>query len=211
MAARRALHLLTSSRGISSTPHLASLGWFDKIKTTVTDKIKTTVTDKIKTTITGHDESLSSFTLLMYADAMGRMRKDSFTATFKNSREAGAAAAAHERHSAVLRYLGTIDPTGEKLKSSDKISASEHCKCSIADVENALAKYTWAREAHKIALKLKEEGKPIPRSQSEIQKHMDKTPLDVLRSNLAKSDQISRNALCPCGSRKRYKRCCGAT
>jgi hypothetical protein len=56
MASRRALHLLTSSRGISSTPHLASLGWFDKIKTTVTDKIKTT--------ITGHDESLSSFTLL---------------------------------------------------------------------------------------------------------------------------------------------------
>ncbi|XP_051228740.1 uncharacterized protein [Lolium perenne] len=202
MASRRALHLLTSSRGISSTPHLASLGWFDKIKTTVTDKIKTT--------ITGHDESLSSFTLLKYADAMGRMRKDSFAATFKNSHEAAAAAAAHERHSAVLRYLGAIDPTGEKLKTSDKISASEHCKCSVADVENALAKYTWAREAHKVALKFKEEGKPIPRSQSEIQKHMDKTPLDVFRSNLAKSDQISRNALCPCGSRKRYKRCCGA-
>jgi hypothetical protein len=35
-------------------------------------------------------------------------------------------------------------------------------------VENALAKYTWAREAHKVALKFKEEGKPIPRSQSEV-------------------------------------------
>lgn len=36
MASRRALHLLTANRGISSTPHLASLGWFDKIKSTFT-------------------------------------------------------------------------------------------------------------------------------------------------------------------------------
>jgi hypothetical protein len=35
---RRALHILTTSRGISSTPHLASLGWFNKIKTTFTGK-----------------------------------------------------------------------------------------------------------------------------------------------------------------------------
>ena len=35
---------------------------------------------------------------------------------------------------------------------------------------------------------------------------MGSTPLDIARSNLAKSGQISRNALCPCGSKKRYKR-----
>lgn len=35
---------------------------------------------------------------------------------------------------------------------------------------------------------------------------MGSTPLDLGRSNLAKSGQISRNALCPCGSGKRYKR-----
>lgn len=30
--------------------------------------------------------------------------------------------------------------------------------------------------------------------------------MDIARSNLAKSGQISRNAFCPCGSKKRYKR-----
>jgi hypothetical protein len=35
---------------------------------------------------------------------------------------------------------------------------------------------------------------------------MGSTPMDVGQSNLAKSGQISRNALCPCGSKKRYKR-----
>lgn len=40
----------------------------------------------------------------------------------------------------------------------------------------------------------------------QVQKLMGSTPLDLARSNLAKSGQISRNALCPCGSKKRYKR-----
>lgn len=35
---------------------------------------------------------------------------------------------------------------------------------------------------------------------------MGSTPLDVARSNLAKNGQISRNALCPCKSGKKYKR-----
>ena len=38
MASSRALHFLTPYRGISSTPHLASIGWFDKIKSTFTGK-----------------------------------------------------------------------------------------------------------------------------------------------------------------------------
>uniref|UniRef100_A0A7N0V040 Uncharacterized protein n=1 Tax=Kalanchoe fedtschenkoi TaxID=63787 RepID=A0A7N0V040_KALFE len=43
----------------------------------------------------------------------------------------------------------------------------------------------------------------------EVQKLMGSSPLDLARSNMAKSGQISRNAPCPCGSNKRYKRCCG--
>ncbi|KQK18544.1 uncharacterized protein LOC100823040 [Brachypodium distachyon] len=202
MASRRALHLLTASRGISSTPHLASLGWIDKIKSTFIGKKP--------------DDSpfppSSSFTLQKFADSMDMAKK---VGTFKNyvSGRAGEAtvAAAFEKHSAVLRYLATIDPTGEKLKSSDKISATKHCNCTIADVEHILAKYTWAKEAQKKIEKLKEEGKPMPKSFSEVQNLMGNTPLDIGRSNLEKSGQISRNALCPCGSKKRYKRCCGAS
>ncbi|PUZ61040.1 hypothetical protein GQ55_4G238100 [Panicum hallii var. hallii] len=193
MASRRALHLLNPYRSISSTPHLASLGWFDKIKSTFTGKKP-------------EASEADSFTLIKFADTMETARK---VGTFKNFVAGRASEAtvvnAFEKHSAVLRYLGAIDPTGEKLKNSDKINATKHCNCTIADVEHILAKYTWAKEAQKKMVKLKEEGKPLPKTFNEIQNLMGSTPMDVAQSNLAKSGQISRNALCPCGSKKRYK------
>uniref|UniRef100_A0ACD5XFF1 Uncharacterized protein n=1 Tax=Avena sativa TaxID=4498 RepID=A0ACD5XFF1_AVESA len=196
MASRRAFHLLTSTRGISSTPHLASPSWFDKIKTAITEKIRTAVT--------GPDDSWSSFTLLTMADRMAMKRN---ARSFKEA----TIFAQDVKLSAVLRYLATIDPTGEKLKGSDKIKATEHCKCTIAEVEFALAKYTWMKEVHTRSRKLRAEGKPYPTTFDAMQKIMDKTPMEVLKSNLAKSDIISKTAPCPCGSRKRYKRCCGAS
>ncbi|CAL5038144.1 unnamed protein product [Urochloa decumbens] len=199
MASRRALHLLTANRGISSTPHLASLGWFDKIKSTFTGKKPDAASEA------------DAFTLIKFADSMEMARK---MGTFKNFVAGRASEAtvvnAFEKHSAVLRYLGAIDPTGE-LQNSDKVNATKHCNCTIADVEHILAKYTWAKEAQKKMAKLKEEGKPLPKTFNEIQNLMGSTPTDVGRSNLAKGGQISRNALCPCGSKKRYKRCCGAS
>jgi hypothetical protein len=56
----------------------------------------------------------------------------------------------------------------QKLKNSDKISATKHCNCTIADVEHILAKYTWAKDAQKKIEKLKEEGKPLPKTFSEV-------------------------------------------
>lgn len=38
----------------------------------------------------------------------------------------------------------------------------------MADVENALAKFTWAKEAQKKLEKLKEEGKPMPKNIAEV-------------------------------------------
>ncbi|KAK3129007.1 hypothetical protein QOZ80_6BG0469980 [Eleusine coracana subsp. coracana] len=201
MASRRALYLLTPSRGISSTPHLSSFGWFDKIKSTLTGKKPEDAASEA-----------ASFTLIQFADTMEKARK---LGTFKNFVAGRASEAtvvnAFEKHSAVLRYLGAIDPTGEKLQASDKVNATKHCNCTIADVEHILAKYTWAKEAQKKIVKLKEEGKPLPKTFNEVQNIMGSTPMDVGRSNLAKSGQISRNAFCPCGSKKRYKRCCGAS
>ncbi|GJN28971.1 hypothetical protein PR202_gb17152 [Eleusine coracana subsp. coracana] len=196
MASRRALYLLTPSRGISSTPHLSSFGWFDKIKSTLTGKKPEDAASEA-----------ASFTLIQFADTMEKARK---LGTFKNFVAGRASEAtvvnAFEKHSAVLRYLGAIDPTGEKLQASDKVNATKHCNCTIADVEHILAKYTWAKEAQKKIVKLKEEGKPLPKTFNEVQNIMGSTPMDVGRSNLAKSGQISRNAFCPCGSKKRYKR-----
>lgn len=132
--------------------------------------------------------------LAEFADSMEKARK---LGTFKNFVMGRCSEAtvvnAFEKHSAVLRYLGTIDPTGEvgkdrlhsifcvalrggcvdcvalqKLKNSDKIGATKHCNCTIADVEHILAKYTWAKEAQKKIVKLKEEGKPLPKNFNEV-------------------------------------------
>ncbi|XBI37126.1 hypothetical protein VPH35_122523 [Triticum aestivum] len=182
MASRRVLHLLTASRGISSTPHLASLGWINKIKDTFTGK---------KAADSPFPPS-ESFNLNMFADSMEMARK---VGTFKNfvsgrCSEATVVAAC-EKHAAVLRYLATIDPIGEKLKTSDKISATKHCNCTIADVEHILAKYTWAKDAQKKIEKLKEEGKPVPKTFTEVQNLMGNTAFDLGRANLEKSGQIS--------------------
>jgi hypothetical protein len=56
----------------------------------------------------------------------------------------------------------------QKLKPSDKINATTHCNCTIADVEHILAKYTWAKEAQKKIVKLKEEGKSLPKTFGEV-------------------------------------------
>ncbi|KAA3472801.1 protein translocase subunit SecA-like isoform X1 [Gossypium australe] len=39
----------------------------------------------------------------------------------------------------------------------------------------------------------------------QVQKLMGSTPLDLAKFNMAKSGEMSRNAPCPCGSKKRYK------
>ena len=37
----------------------------------------------------------------------------------------------------------------QNLQTTQKQEAAKHCNCTIADVENALAKFTWAKEAQK--------------------------------------------------------------
>lgn len=116
---------------------------------------------------------------------------------------------AFQKQEAILRFLGGFDPTGENIKTSQKQETAKKCNCTIQEVESALAKFMWAKQAQKKIEKLKEEGKPMPKSLDEVQRLMGSTPMDLAQSNLAKSGQISRNAFCPCGSKKRYKRCCG--
>ena len=123
------------------------------------------------------------------------MEKARKLGTFKNfvARRASEATFvnAFKKHSAVLGYLGAIDIFPffgysacylgwdrlivctvifiQKLRNTDKINATKHCNCTIADVEHILAKYTWAKEAQKKIEKLKEEGKPLPKSFNEVE------------------------------------------
>ena len=56
----------------------------------------------------------------------------------------------------------------QNVKSSDKISATEHCNCTVAHVEHPLARFAWARLAHEKQLQLREDGIPVPRTASEV-------------------------------------------
>lgn len=187
-------------RSIFSTTHLDN-SWVNKIKGVFTGQ---------KTTPEPPQPVAQSFTLLRFAEELKNARRAGNLKQFIVGRSSEATFAdAFEKQEAVIRYLGGFDATGENLKLSHKQEAAKKCNCTIADVENALAKFTWAKEAQTKIEKLKEEGKPMPKSLAEVQKLMGSTPMDLARSNLAESGQISRNARCPCGSNKRYKRCCG--
>ncbi|PKU75024.1 uncharacterized protein LOC110111636 isoform X1 [Dendrobium catenatum] len=185
-------------RSISSTPRLESLGWVDKIKGVFTGK---------KPSL---DSSAPSFSLTDFADQMEKARGMGLLKKFEVGRCSEATMTdAFKKQSSILRYLGNIDPTGENLQPSHKHEATKHCNCTISEVEHILSKYKWAKDAQKKVDKLKEEGKALPKSFSEVQKLMGSTPLDVARSNMPKSSKIGRNDPCSCGSGKKYKRCCG--
>ncbi|XP_076887429.1 uncharacterized protein LOC143550153 [Bidens hawaiensis] len=176
-----------NNRLISTTVHL-NQSWMNKIK-----------------------GAFTGFTLLKFADELKNARRLGTFKQYMVGRSSEATFAdAFEKQEAIIRVLGGFDNTGENLQLSQKQETAKLCKCTLADVDNTLAKFTWAKDAQKKIEKLKEEGKPMPKSLAEVKKLMGTTPMDIANSSMAKSGQISRNALCPCGSKKRYKRCCGA-
>ncbi|KHN04047.1 hypothetical protein glysoja_022733 [Glycine soja] len=188
-------------RTISSTAQLQG-SWMEKVKNVITGQKSTPQSQGDASQVTS-----DSFTLLRFADEMKNAKRIGAFKEFMVGRSSEATfSSAFDKYEAIIRFLGALDPTGENLPTAQKQEAAKHCNCTIADVEDALAKFTWAKEAQKKIQKLKEEGKPMPKSFAEVQKLVGSTPLDLARSNLAQAGLISRNALCPCGSKKRYKR-----
>ncbi|KAK6915482.1 hypothetical protein RJ641_020599 [Dillenia turbinata] len=155
--------ILIQARSIVSTSRLES-SWMSKIKGVFTGK-KTTPEAEPQIS----SDSPESFTLLKFADAMKNARR---VGTFKQyivGRSSEATFSdAFEKQEAIIRCLGGFDATGENLQTSQKQEAAKKCNCTIADVENALAKFSWAKEAQKKIGKLKEEGKPMPKSLAEM-------------------------------------------
>ncbi|CAK9164052.1 unnamed protein product, partial [Ilex paraguariensis] len=149
---------LSQHRWIFTTTQLNG-SWMDKIKGVITGQ---------KAATPESTTSSESFTLLRFADELSKARK---VGTFKQyivGRSSEATFAdAFEKQEAIIRYLGGFDPTGENLQTTQKQEAAKHCNCTIADVENSLAKFTWAKEAQKKIEKLKGEGKPMPKSLAE--------------------------------------------
>ncbi|KAF5206404.1 translocase subunit SecA-like [Thalictrum thalictroides] len=192
-------HPTLQNRSIFTTSHL-DMSWVDKIKGVFTGN---------KPSTEEQSTSSQSFTLLGFAEQMKTARKLGSFKQYMVGGNSDATMAALEKHEAIIRYLGGFDPSGQNINPSQKQETAKKLNCSIQDVEGALSKFMWAKEAQKKMEKLKAEGKPMPKNLNEVQELMGSTPMDLARSNLLKTGQVSRNAMCPCGSKKRYKRCCG--
>ncbi|XP_022642837.1 uncharacterized protein LOC106775273 isoform X1 [Vigna radiata var. radiata] len=148
-------------RTIFATAQLQG-SWMEKVKNVITGQ-KTTQSQG-----DGAQADSGSFTLLRFADEMKNAKRVGAFKEFMVGRSSEATfSSAFEKYEAIIRYLGVLDPTGENLQTVQKQQAAKHCSCTIADVENALAKFTWAKEAQKKIEKLKEEGKPLPKSFAE--------------------------------------------
>ncbi|QCD77685.1 hypothetical protein DEO72_LG1g1312 [Vigna unguiculata] len=149
-------------RTIFATAQL-QVSWMEKVKNVITGP-KTTQSQE-----DGSQADSNSFTLLRFADEMKNASRIGAFKEFMVGRSSEATfSSAFEKYEAIIRYLGVLDPTGENLQTAQKQQAAKHCSCTIADVENALAKFTWAKEAQKKIEKLKEEGKPLPKSFAEF-------------------------------------------
>ncbi|XP_071735440.1 uncharacterized protein [Rutidosis leptorrhynchoides] len=173
-------------RWISTTIHL-NQSWMNKIKG-AGDKIKGAFTVQKPTTSTNQGAVSQSLTLLKFGDALKNARKlDTFKQYLVGRSSEATFADAFEKQDAIIRFLGGVDNTGENIQPSQKQEAAKKLNCTIADVENTLARFTWAKEAKRKIEKIKEDGKPMPKSLDEVQKIMGSTPMDVASSN-------SRNA-----------------
>ncbi|CAI9770430.1 unnamed protein product [Fraxinus pennsylvanica] len=143
-------YIPSRQRWISSTSHLNS-SWMDKVKGVFTGKMTASDT-----------ATAESFTLLRW-DLKGL--------SFKYGNECVNGGLVLEKFwdLVVIREY-VIGKKREKLniQTSQKQEAANQCYCTIADVENTLAKFTWAKEAQRKIEKLKEEGKPMPKSLAEV-------------------------------------------
>ncbi|XP_016206147.1 uncharacterized protein LOC107646478 [Arachis ipaensis] len=170
-------------RSIFSTPQLQA-SWMDKVKNVFTGQNPKQ-----------NDSSAESFTLLRFADEMKNARRIGTFKQFVVGRSSEVTfTTAFEKYEAILRCLANFDPTGENLTRDQKQEAAKHCNSTLVEVENTLAKFTWAKLAQKKIEKLKEEGKPLPTTISEVQKLVGSTPLDLARSNMAQGGHVFSRA-----------------
>ncbi|XP_040937641.1 uncharacterized protein [Gossypium hirsutum] len=153
-------HLILSQQCPIFTTSPVHSSWMDSIKEVFTGK---------KTSPDDHVTSAESFTLLRFADELENARNVGKFKQYIVGRTSEATFEdVFEKKLAIVRYLGGCEPTGENLQLSQKKEAAKQCDCTLLDVENALAKFTWAKEVHKKMVQLKEEGKPMPKNFAEI-------------------------------------------
>ncbi|GAQ88847.1 hypothetical protein KFL_004640040 [Klebsormidium nitens] len=108
----------------------------------------------------------------------------------------------------------------QKLNAARKASLAESVGLTPKDVDDMMTQYDVARQTSDRLAQMKREGKPMPKTIEEMQKFAAENmgtlprpgaprPATQSAQPAPKAARVPRNALCPCGSKKKYKRCCG--
>lgn len=184
--------------------------WVDKIKGAFKGKTSDAATQPSQ-----HAQSSeSALTLLSFADQIKRVRKlQGFAQLVKSNPhvDESAATLALERQEMIIRAIASHDPTGKHLDAKEKAKVAVQCSCTEKDVSEALANYECMKQTYSKVLKMKDEGKPLPKTLEEVKNLIDYPVKHDVSQGLSKSAEIGRNSPCHCGSGKKYKRCCGRT
>ncbi|CAI5967209.1 unnamed protein product [Closterium sp. NIES-64] len=125
---------------------------------------------------------------------------------------------------ALAAYAAEAKLAGERLSIpfSVRQRVASETGSTMGEIDMLLAKYEWFAEAANRMQALQDQGKPLPRSFAEIEQMMGgpwSPPKTGARSGASAglaggagsaAAAPARNNPCPCGSGKKYKRCCGA-
>lgn len=202
---------LSTAAGYATSSESGSEGgsWFQKLKGVFTGKPSSEPQPQVATPDAKATRP-KDFTMLNFADELKKARQFGSMTTFGRGLPRGgemSAVKSLQRQEDILRALYKRDPVRVGVEHKAEVAAE--CECTVFDVENVISKYEWAKEANRRVQKLEAEGKPLPKSLPEVEALMGGSWSAAASVNLAKSGNISRNAPCPCGSKKKYKRCCG--
>lgn len=195
----------------------SSSSWFQRLKgvfkgTTAPETQPQTQQPKVPEPMASDPKATlpGDFTMENFADELKKARQFGSMTTFGRGLPRGgemSAVKSLQRQEDILRALYKRDPV--RVGAQQKADVAAECGCTLFDVENVVSKYEWAKEANRRVKKLEAEGKPLPKTLNEVEALMGGSWSAAASVNLAKSGNISRNAPCPCGSKKKYKRCCG--
>jgi len=152
--------------------------------------------------------SLESIDGNVYLQQMKTAAKMGGLAGFARGQVAQATAKALHRQVEILEGLSAQERERlHELEPRAKTRLVQNLGCSPKEVEDVVRKFIATRNVFAKVGQLRKEGKPMPQSFEELSNLVGLEP--PADTGQQKGVGISRNAPCPCGSGKKFKRCCG--
>lgn len=148
--------------------------------------------------------------LASFGRGLPRGGEAAVTASLKQQQDIALALASLLRPSAGSGTNLQLAPDGSvpAIPAPLKEAAAVQVGCAVADVNNFLVKFSWFCQAQAKMEALRAQGKPVPRTFKEVEELMGGSWTRTTGGTQGAAP--SRNAACPCGSGKKFKRCCGA-